>query len=187
MADLARCDELVQRVQWQATGIAAGSGALTGLAGLAGMVADVPALLTLSLHTIHRIGICYGYDTLGEAERPYAVGVFALASANTMEEKQDALRALDEAGGQPDVAAWRDGLERAAQRELSKNAAVLTLHNLARQLGINLGRRKAATALPVLGALVGGVVNAWYLRDLSGAARHAFQSRRLRERGIAVA
>lgn len=180
--ELERCDTLAQKVRRQSVGLSAAGGVLTGVAGAPGLVLDVPALLTLALHNIHRTGLCYGYDSLGAEDRPYAIAVFALASANTAEEKQLALDAL-RAEQEPDAAAFRDGMERAAQRELGKSAAVYSLHNLSRQLGLNLGRRKAASAIPVLGAIVGGAVNAWYLNDLSQTARYAFHLRRFVEKG----
>jgi hypothetical protein len=182
-SDLAVCDALSGRVRHQAVGLSAAGGAITGVAGAPGLVLDVPALLALSLHTIHRTGLCYGYDSLSDAERPYAIGVFALASANSMDEKREALAALRRAD-EPDDAAFRDGLERAAERELSKGAAIFSLHKLARQLGVNFARRKAAAAVPVLGAVVGGAINAWYLRDLALSARYAFHGRRFAERGL---
>lgn len=177
-------DALVERIRRQAVVMAAGGGALTGIAGAPGLVADIPALLTLSLHSIHRIGLCYGYDCLEEDQRPFAIGVFALASANSMTEKRAALDALRHTGVEPDVAAWRDGMERAAQRELSKEAAVFSLQNLSRQLGVNLGRRKAAASVPILGAAVGAAVNVLYIRDLARTAVFAFHQRRFTERGI---
>ena len=68
-------------------------------------------------------------------------------------------------------------MERAAEREFAKEAAVFSLNNLASKLGINLGKRKAAGVLPVLGALVGGSVNAWYLYDVAQVSRYVFQER----------
>ena len=183
LADLERCDAIGQRVRRQAVGLSAIGGAVTGVAGAPGLILDVPALLTLSLHTIHRSGLCYGYDSLAETERPYAIGVFALASANTMEEKMAALAALRQHDG-TETAAIRDGMERAAQREFSKGAAIFSLQNLARQLGTNLARRKVASAVPIVGALVGGAVNAWYLHDLAQTARYAFHARRFGARGV---
>ncbi|MGH8454052.1 MAG: EcsC family protein [Nevskiales bacterium] len=182
-AELSRCDALAERIRRQAVGLSAAGGALAGVAGAPGLVLDVPALLTLSLHTIQRTGLCYGYDSLDQTEQPYAIGVFALASANTLEEKRVALEALRRSD-EPDESAFRDGLERAAQRELSKSAAVFSLQNLARQLGLNLTRRKTASAVPLLGAVVGGAVNAWYLHDLAQTARYAFHARRFAQQGF---
>jgi hypothetical protein len=182
-APLERCDALADRIRRQAVGLSAAGGALAGVAGAPGLVLDVPALLTLALHTIQRTGLCYGYDSLADAERPFAIGVFALASANTLEEKRAALEAL-RAQREPDEAAFRDGLERAAQREFGKHAAVFSLNNLAQKLGLNLARRKAAGIVPVLGAVIGGAVNASYLNDLAHSARYAFHARRFADRGV---
>lgn len=181
--ELERCDALAQTVRRQSIGLSAAGGVATGIAGAPGLVLDVPALLTLALHNIHRTGLCYGFDSLAQPERPYAIAVFALASANTEEEKQLALQAL-RAAQTPDEAAFRDGVERAAQREMGKGAAIYSLHNLAKQLGLNLGRRKAAAALPILGAVVGGAVNAWYLNDLAQTSRYAFLLRRFADKGV---
>lgn len=172
---LERNDELFRGMRRRALQLAAGSGIATGVAGAAGLALDVPALLTLALNSIHRAGYCFGYDS---AEDALALPIFALASANTLEEKQQAWAALQAAQRATD-AALRDGLERAAQRELGKQAAVTGLQTLARQLGLNLGRRKALGVLPILGAVVGGSVNAWYMHDLCNAARYAFIARRL--------
>ena len=164
--------------------MAAGSGAATGVGGAALIAADIPALLTVCLRTIHQTGMAYGYSLHGEAGRALAIGLFALATGNTAEEKQAAIHALrvTEPGAPlPSLAeaAWREGVERLSERELTKQALAYSLHNLARQLGVNLARRKAAAAVPVLGAVIGGSVNAWTVHDLARSTQFAFQAWRL--------
>lgn len=181
--ELAVCDRLMKTEQRRAMALAGVGGAAFGVAGAAGMVADVPALIALALRTIHRVGLCYGEDLRQEGQRRLAIGIFALASANSLEEKQtavDALRRFEP--GSLDQAAWRDGVERAAEREFAKEAAVFSMRNLASKLGVNLGQRKAAGVVPVLGALIGGSVNAWYLYDIGQVSRYVFQERWLAER-----
>lgn len=181
--DLERCDQLMRTEQRRAMALAGVGGAAFGVAGAAGMVADVPALIALALRTIHRVGLCYGEDLRKPQHRQLAIGVFALASANSLDEKQTAVAALrDFRPHSLDAAAWRDGVERAAEREFAKEAAVFSLQNLANRLGINLGKRKAAGVVPVLGALIGGSVNAWYLYDIGQVSRYVFQERWLAER-----
>lgn len=175
---LAACDALARGETRRAMGYGGAGGAVFGVFGAAGLVADVPTLLTLALRTVHRIGLCYGEDI----SREMALGVFALASANTREEKAEALAALRADVMVLQEAAARDGLERAAERQLAKDAAVFSLNTLAQRIGVQLGKRKAAGALPVLGAVVGGAVNAWYLRDVAQVARYLFQERWLLER-----
>jgi hypothetical protein len=174
---LERCDRLAASASWRATALAGGSGMLFGLAGAAGMALDMPSLLVLTFRVIYRVGLCYGEDYGGGRRVPLAI--FAIASANTPQEKAAALAALD-AESSMDLHSWRDGVERAAERELAKGAAQLSLNNLSRQFAKRLGWTVSAGALPVLGAAIGGGVNAWYLREVAMAATRAFQTRWLR-------
>jgi hypothetical protein len=174
---LKRCDELARSVARRASMMGGGTGALFGIAGGYGLVADVPTLLTLALRTIHRIGFCYGERPDATGERQLSVGIFALVSANSLDEKAVALAALRGHAAALRDAAWRDGVERVAERELAKEAAVYSLQNLAQKIGVNLGKRKIAGSIPVLGAAVGAAVNAWYLGDVAKTARHVFQER----------
>ena len=174
-------DRLARTVARRAQLLGGATGALFGVAGAAGLVADVPTLLTLAMRTIHRIGLCYGERPAAGDERRLALGVFALVSANSMQEKTLALEALHSDSPQVD-AAWRDGIERATERELAKDAAVYSLQNLARAIGLNLGKRKIAGSIPVVGAAVGAAVNAWYLSDVAQVSRYTFQERWLGER-----
>ena len=179
---LETCDALAEGVARRAMLLAGGSGAAFGLAGALGMVADLPTLLTLTFRTIHRIGLCYGEDLTAGERRPLPVAVFALASANNMKEKQDALSAIDSVDEVLDSDAGLEGVNRAAQRELAKDGMAFSLNNLGKSLARNLGWRKAGESLPVIGALVGGGVNAWYLSDLARASRYTFQLRWLRHK-----
>ena len=186
--ELEVCDRLMRTEQRRAAALAGAGGAAFGVAGAAGMVADVPSLIALALRTIHRVGLCYGEDLRKPQLRQLAIGVFALASANSLEEKQTAVAALRHF--KPRVlrdAAWRDGVERAAEREFAKEAAVFSLQNLASKLGINLGKRKAAGVVPIIGALIGGSVNAWYVYDVAQVSRYVFQERWLDNRHSSAA
>jgi hypothetical protein len=182
-ADLQVCDRLAKQVRRRSAMTAGGTGALLGVAGGAGMIADVPTLMVLAFRTIQRIGLCYGEVLHNASGRQLGLAIFALASANSVDEKRTALLALTRPEpGATSEAAWRDGIERAAERELAKEAAMMSINNLAMQAGRHLGWRKAAGALPVFGALVGGSVNAWYLWDLATVSRYCFQERWLRAR-----
>jgi hypothetical protein len=174
---LERCDRLASSSRWRATAFAGGSGMFFGLAGAAGMTLDMSSLLVLTFRVIYRVGLCYGDDCGGNRRVPLAI--FAIASANSEREKAAALAALD-AESTIDFGSWRNGIERAAERELAKSAAQLSLNNLSRQFAKRLGWSVSAGALPVIGAAVGGGVNAWYLHDVAVAATRAFQARWLR-------
>ena len=178
---LEHCDRLAKVVSRRAMALGGGTGAIFGVAGGFGLVADVPTLLTLALRTVHRVGLCYGERPADGASRRLGIGVFALVSANSAEEKVLALRALHD-DSELLEAAWRDGVERVTERELAKEATVYSLQNLARSIGLNLGKRKAAGTVPIVGAAVGAAVNAWYVSDVAQTARYVFQERWLTAR-----
>lgn len=178
---LETCDALAIHVERRAMAAAGAGGAVLGIAGAVGMVADVPALLAFALRTIHRTAMCYGEEGLDGDNKAMAIGIFALASANTLEEKHAALDALRTRGDLLD-AAWRDGVERVAEREMAKDAAIFSLQTLSSRIGLHVGRRKVAGVVPVLGAAVGGSMNAWYIHDIASVARYVFRERWLREK-----
>jgi hypothetical protein len=178
---LPQCDALARRVARRGLVLGGAGGAVFGIAGAAGMVADVPALLTLALRTIHRTAYCYGEDWLLPEQRSLPIGVFALASANSLEEKQSAWLALRQ-GNELLDSAWRDGVERVAERELAKEATQFSLQTLASRIGMHIGSRKSAGSVPLIGAVIGGAINAGYIHDIGKVARYVMQDRWLRRR-----
>jgi hypothetical protein len=178
---LQNCDRLAKFEERTAMSFAGVTGAGLGAFGAAGMVVDVPALITQAMRVIHRIGLCYGEDLLAQEDQGLAIGIFALVSANSAEEKRTALTALRERGDLLD-AAWRDGVERVAERELAKEAAVFSLQTLAGRIGLHLDIRRAPGTVPILGAVAGAAVNTWYIREVAQAARVVFQERWLRSK-----
>ena len=72
---------------------------------------------------------------------------------------------------------WKKIAERAAQQQLSKEGAIIAVRNLAKQLGINITKRRALATIPVIGAIVGASANGWFIKDVGWAARRAFQER----------
>ncbi len=176
---LHECDVLAQRIARRGLILGGAGGAVFGVAGAAGLAADVPTLLALALRTIHRTAFCYGEDWLEEPNRALPIGVFALASANSLEEKRVAWTALRD-GSELLDSAWRDGVERVAERELAKEATQFSLQTLAGRIGAQLGTRKAAGAAPVIGAVIGGAVNASYIGEIGRVSRYVMQDRWLR-------
>lgn len=191
---LADCDARARTVARQSGWLAGGSGAALGVAGAAGLVADAPALLVIALRAVVRVGVCYGE----EPSPALAAALFALASADTDEEKRLAWQAaLTAPAGQPLAtpapaeasaeirdAAIRDGLERAAEREFAKQALTGSLQKLTTTLVQRFGVGRAAGLVPLVGAVVGGAVNLRFVYLLGEAARMVFIARRLRDDGV---
>ena len=63
-------------------------------------------------------------------------------------------------------------------------SACITIRNLSNQIGINITKRKAMQAIPVVGAGVGAAMNAKYINDIAWAARRTFQERWLRDNDL---
>ena len=175
--DLAISDRLSDTVHNWAIGIGTVEGAGTGTIGLPGMAIDVPAIITLALRTIHKIGVCYGFESKTVSDNQFIYGIMAASSANSVEEKVAALAALRSIQVTIAKTTWKRMALIAAQKPMGREGAILALKNLAKQLGVNLTKRKALAAIPIIGAAIGGSVNGWYIKEVGWAARRAFQER----------
>lgn len=169
-------DSLANNVHNWAITTAAAEGGVTGATGVAGIVVDVPAILTLALRTIHKIGLCYGYraDTL--EEKNFVLDILSAAGANSQKEKVSALVALQTLRTIIAKQTWKS-MQNAGEKE----AMILMIKALCKQLGVNLTKRKALQAIPVIGGGVGAAVNGSFMRDVGYAARRIYQQRWLQD------
>ena len=110
-------------------------------------------------------------------DKDFVLGVMSAAGANTVEEKMAALVVLRQVEVMIAKKSWRKMAKIAAAKKLSKEGAVVTIRQLAKQLGVNITKRKALAVIPIIGAVVGGSMNGWYIKDVGWAARRAFQER----------
>lgn len=170
-------DKLAKSVHNWALAIAGVEGGTTGVFGLGGLVVDIPALITMSLRVIHKIGVCYGFEVRTEEDRNFVYGVLSAASANTIQEKTVVVLLLRQLNVLVAKTAWKQIAKVAATQKTGIAALVITIKHLAKQLGINITKRKAAQAIPVVGAAVGAAVNVAYLDDVAWAARRMYQER----------
>ena len=181
--DLERSDKIAGSVHRWAIGAAVVEGGVTGAIGIFGMAADIPAIVVLSLRTIHKIGACYGFEVQSPEDGDFVLGVLSSSSANTIEEKMMALMTLRSVEVTVAKQTWKSMAQTAGQQAVGREAGIMAVRSLAAQLGINLTKRKALQAIPIVGALVGALVNGWYIKQVSWAARRAFQERWLLENG----
>jgi hypothetical protein len=184
--DLQLSDRLSDEVHNWGIGMAAAEGAGAGFFGIFGAPVDVPALITMALRTIEKIGVCFGYECKTQKDEDFIFGILSAAGANTVEEKLGALVAIRSIEAALLNQTWKKMAETAAKSQFSKEGAIIGLRTLAKQLSINITKRKALAAIPYIGSLVGGSMNAWYIRDVGWAARRLFQERWLRENGKLV-
>jgi uncharacterized protein (DUF697 family) len=181
---LEQLDADARAIRNWAIAYASGEGALAGAIGFMSLPVDVPAIVTLSLRTIRRIGAIYGYAGTSERERQFIYAVLSVASANSPQQKRAALEAIQGIETQMLAHNWAVLGERAARRGVRAETMLLFARDVAQQLGINLTRRKALAALPVIGAAIGATINGWYMRDIGAAAQRTYQQRWLQDRGL---
>lgn len=146
------------------------------------MAADIPFIITLAFRTIHKIGLCYGFEHVSEEDNQRIFSIMALAGANSMKEKQVALLTLKQIQVLILKNTWKHLTKKAAENQFSREGGIMALKVLAKTLGVNLTKRKALQAIPMIGLGVGAAVNASYLDDVSWAARRVFQEARLSEK-----
>ncbi len=177
-APLHVCDGLAAGVMKWAKGLAAAEGAVTGMSGLPGLTLDIPALIVLAIRTIRKTGSCYGVDTSDETERTFILLALSAGAANSKDEKAQAISEADRISRT--FAKGSDQLELLTPGGiLGKEAFTAAVRNLAKQLCINITRRKAAQAIPLIGGGVGAAMNALFIADVGEAAQRFFQKRRL--------
>jgi len=170
-------DQLADNVHDWAVGVAALEGGATGFSGLPGLAVDIPAIITLALRTIHKIGLCYGYEFKTEVDKNFVLAILSASGANSLSEKLTALITLRNIEVIIAKQSWKVITEKAAAQQMSKESAIIATKNLLKQLGINLTKRKILQAIPAIGAAVGASVNGWYIKEVGWAARRSFQER----------
>lgn len=178
-------DNVAKQFVSQNTRAAVISGAGTGLAGWAGLIADMPAIFMLALRTIHQIGICYGFDLEGENEDEshrrfeldYMMMVFKVATAADVVQKQRALAELKdlEAGREIELTDTVGGEFTA--RQVSKNATSYISRQLIREIVEQTIKKKALGLVPALGAIFSAGFNYVYLQDVGETAYMLYRER----------
>lgn len=179
--DLALSDTLANEVHNWALGIAAAEGAATGAFGLPGLLVDIPSMITMSLRMIHKIGICYGYEAKNSFDEKFVMGILSAAGSNTMKEKSMSMAVLAEMNVVIAKTTWKKMIEQAASNPKNIQAGILAVKAVAKRLGVNITKRKAAQAIPIIGGAVGASMNASFINDVAWTARRMFQQRWLIE------
>lgn len=175
--DLQISDNLANEVHNWALALASTEGGVCGYFGLPGMVVDIPMIVTFALRTIHKIGLCYGYKTITPGDTQFVYHIMSTAGANTMNEKNMALITLKQLYVIINKQTWKGITEKAGQKVLGNESFIIAIKTLAKQLGINLTKRKALQTIPLIGSGVGLAMNAAFINDISWAARRCFQKR----------
>lgn len=183
-SDIESCNKYADQVINFHIGIATAEGGAAGFFGLPAMVVDIPAVILLAMRQIRQIGCEYGYDVDTPEEQQFVFSIMASASANSQEEKLAAMAVNAHLINLLAKNTWKALAEKAAGQQIGGAAAIIAIKNLAKQLGINITKRSALAAIPVIGAVVGASANGWFVRDVGIAAQHLYQERWLKDRGL---
>jgi hypothetical protein len=167
--DLEEIDKVVGWLGAKYKGIALVEGAGAGATGAAGLIVDIPTLITLNLRAIGEYAAYYGFDTTRQEERLFAFNVLGLASSPTDASKTLAMAQL--------VRIAQDVAKKTTWKELEKSAFVKIIQEIAKALGIRLTKAKLAQSIPIMGAVVGGGFNSYFTMKVCDSAFYLYRER----------
>lgn len=190
--DLKHCDGSVPRRKDRYIALAAAEGAASSLAvtgaavsstvtggttltvAASAVVADVTAVMVGMGRIVALVAAHYGYDVREPDEQAFASGVIAYSAAGNAAEKAAALASLSRLTQQM--------MRQASWHPLQPQQADNVIRQVSMALGFRLAKRKLAQAVPVLGAVVNGGLNARIAHQTFERAQQAYRLRFLTEK-----
>ena len=166
---LEMCDNTVGYLAAKYKILAAFEGATFGIAGLPGILADIPAVIIIALRAIGEYAIYYGFDIEKQAERLYALQVLNFAGGGLSQvNKLNRLLQLEKLAHNIGNHTWK---------ELSKDIFVRIIQECSESVGIRLTKRKLAQVVPVAGSAIGAGLNVRYISQVCDTAHHLYRKR----------
>lgn len=170
---------------WLHTAATAGSGAIGGWLGLASLPLELPVSTTIIFRSISSAALQWGYDARDPTTQMECLFIFTLGSdkaskdlqTHEMEESylttriafaqliQDAARYISLHSNKQLIAAIKKD---------SAPILVRLLSNIASSFQISVSRKIMTTAVPLIGAVTGAVINAAFCDYFTAAARYHF-------------
>lgn len=164
-----KLDQLAMELIKKSKNACTAEGAATGLAGLPGIVVDIPALYGLLFRMIAQVAAVYGYADQEPAEKMHMMKVLDIGHQVEPRAKRDGM--MDLTNLQNDILV--DG----ATLEVQKFAVEKSLQTMARNLGLILTQRKLAQSVALIGSVIGAGVNRQLAGEVGEAAFHAYRRR----------
>lgn len=190
--DLQHCDRSVPRRKERYIALAVAEGAASSLAvtgaavsstvsggttltvAASAVVADVTAVMVGMGRIVALVAAHYGYDVREPDEQAFASGVIAYCAAGNSAEKAAALASLSRLTQQM--------MRQASWHRLQPQQADNVIRQVSLALGFRLAKRKLAQAVPILGAVVNGGLNARIAHQTFERAQQAYRLRFLTEK-----
>jgi hypothetical protein len=169
-SDLEAAHLAAKKVARTARGISATTGAAAGMAGALSMGADIPATIGIALRTIRDTGRAYGFDGRGPAEKLFRLQILELAALDGLGERDQRIADLEAGIGM-------QGELIHADHEHITPIVDQAVERISRAIAFASFRSRAGMIVPLVGSVIGGVVNSSFQNDVGKAARFAFQAR----------
>lgn len=150
------------------------SGGTTLTIAASAVVADVTTVMVGMGHIVALVAAHYGYDVREPDEQAFASGVIAYSAAGDSAEKAAALASLSRLTQQM--------MHRASWQQLQPQQADNVIRQVSLALGFRLAKHKLAQAVPLVGAVVNGGLNARIAHRTFERAQHAYRLRFLTEK-----
>ncbi len=163
--DLATPDALQSGLRAKYNTLAAAEGAATGMAGAAGILPDIIALVALNLRAAGEYATYYGFPIREVDERLFALRILDMVSSSSDSTKDLALA--------PVVRVSKSVAKQQSLEALQQTAIMRTI----RSIGQRLTRVKLAQLVPLTSAVIGGSFNAYYTNKVSETAYHIYRER----------
>jgi hypothetical protein len=173
----------IATADWLHRGIVMATGAAGGLAGLPGLVVELPLSLTVMLRSIADHARAQGEDLSQVTARLECLTVFAYGTRASSDDAADAgyfavRTALARAVSQATEYVAEHGIA-GALGEHGAPAIVRLVGRIAQRLGVAVTDKAAAQLVPVVGAAGGAAVNALFIHHYQDTAWGHFTVRRL--------
>jgi hypothetical protein len=167
---------------WLHRGAVIASGAVGGVAGLPGLMLELPFSLTVMLRAIADHARAQGEDLSHVQARLECLTVFAYGSRSGSDDAADSAYFASRAAFAQAVTHAAEYVARygaAALGETSAPAVVQLVARIAQRLGVSVTEKAAAQLVPVIGAAGGAAINALFITHYQDTARAHFTVRRL--------
>ncbi|MCV0384406.1 MAG: EcsC family protein [Erythrobacter sp.] len=179
-SDLQAAHRAAEKVARTARGISASTGAAAGLGGAISMGADIPATIAIALRTIRDTGRAYGFEGEGPEEKLFRLQILELSALDDPAIRKQRIADLEAGIGS-------DGELVRADHEHITPVVDQAVERISRAIAFASFRSRAGMIVPIVGSVVGGIVNSSFQNDVGKAARFAFQERRLRREDGVIA
>jgi hypothetical protein len=175
--NIERLDRVAGSIHDWAIGYGGATGGASGAGGIFLAVPGIAAVINISLRTIRKIGLCYGYSTMNDVEQQFLYRVLALGGGAGQADKLAFMTTLREIQVMVGRKTFGYMAERAAQNAMSKEALVTTMREVAKRLGYQLTRKRILMSVPLISGGVGLLLDGNYVRKVGWAATRSFQRR----------